>query len=101
MDEPRREVEPGVLTAAWGNPAITLTCGVSQPPGIAANIQCFEVNGVGWLAEQAEGGFLFTTIGRLAYVEVGVPATYAPEANALVDVAATINAHNPVLQPCA
>ena len=31
---------------------------------------------------------LFTTIGRTAYVEVGVPTHYTPEANALVDLAA-------------
>ena len=44
--------------------------GVQQPPGLSHGSECFEVNGVGWFAEEAEGGYLFTTIGRPAFVEV-------------------------------
>ncbi len=29
-----------------------------------------------------------------------MPTAYAPEANALVDVAAAVSAHDPVQQPC-
>lgn len=96
----RRQVEPGRFSAAWGSPAITLRCGVDKPPTLDPTSQCFEVNGVGWLAEEAATGYLFTTIGRTAYVEVAVPSEYAPEANILVDVAATVSAHNPVITPC-
>lgn len=99
LDEQRREVTPGALAAAWGDPTITLRCGVEKPPGLGAESECFEVNGVGWFAEEADGGFLFTTIGRSAYVQVGVPTAYAPEANALVDVAAAIGTI-PLQQPC-
>jgi len=88
LDEKRRAVDPGVLSAAWGDPTITLRCGVAKPPTLGATSACFEVNGVGWFAEQATGGYLFTAVGRSVYVEVGVPSAYAPEANALVDVAA-------------
>ena len=90
LDQPRRTVEPGTLSAAWGDPTITLKCGVEKPPGLGDASECFEVNGVGWFAEEAEGGYLFTTIGRSAYVQVGVPTEYAPEANALVDVAEAV-----------
>ena len=100
LDQRRRTVEPGELSAAWGNPTITLKCGVDKPPGLGAESQCYEVNGVGWFAEEAEGGYLFTTIGRPVYVEVGVPTKYAPEANALVDVADAVK-KIPVKQPCA
>lgn len=99
LDEPRRTVEPGRLSAAWGDPTITLTCGVEKPPGLGPASECFEVNGIGWFAEEAEGGYLFTTIGRSAYVQVGVPTRYAPEANALVDVADAVG-RIPVQQPC-
>jgi hypothetical protein len=99
LDQRRRTVEPGRLSAAWGDPTITLRCGVDRPPGLGAESDCFEVNGVGWFAEQAEGGYLFTTIGRPAYVQVGVPTEYAPEANALVDVAEAVK-KIPVRQPC-
>ena len=100
LDGKRREVEPGRRSAAWGDPPITLRCGVEKPPELTAASACYEVNGVGWFAEEASGGYLFTTIGRTAYVEVGVPSEYAPEANALVDLAATVNSHDPLVKPC-
>jgi hypothetical protein len=100
LDEQRRKVEPGRRSAAWGDPAITLRCGVEKPPKLTAASPCYEVNGVGWFAEEASGGYLFTTIGRPAFIEVGVPSEYAPEANALVDLAATVSRHAPLLKPC-
>ena len=100
LDEQRRKVEPGRRSAAWGDPAITLRCGVEKPPKLTAASPCYEVNGVGWFAEEASGGYLFTTIGRPAFIEVGVPSEYAPEANALVDLAATVGTHDPLLKPC-
>jgi hypothetical protein len=99
LDQPRRTVEPGALSAAWGDPTITLKCGVDKPPGLGDASACFEVNGVGWYAEQAEGGYLFTTIGRSAYVQMGVPTRYAPEATALVDVAEAVK-KVPLERPC-
>jgi hypothetical protein len=100
LDEGRRRVEPGSLSAAWGNPTITLRCGVPRPPTLAAGSPCFEVNSVGWFAEEASGGYLFTTIGRAVFVEVGVPAAYAPEATALVDLADAVSEHVPMERPC-
>jgi hypothetical protein len=99
-DQARRPVKPGRFSAAWGRPPITLRCGVPKPPGLGPSSQCFEVNGVGWYAEAAQGGYLFTTIGRPAYVEVSVPSNLAPEADALVDIAGPINAYDPIEQPC-
>ncbi len=101
LAENRRTVQPGAFSAAWGRPPIVLRCGVDKPAALQPSSQCFEVNGVGWLAEEADGGYLFTTIGRAAYVELAVPTEYAPEASALTAVAATITAHDPVVQPCA
>jgi hypothetical protein len=100
LDGKRRKVAPGRFAAAWGDPPISLRCGVDKPPGLTAASACFEVNGVGWYAEQATTGYLFTTIGRTAYVEVGVPSRYAPEANALVDLAAAVSAHDPLVKRC-
>ncbi len=101
LDQSRRRVTPGVYGAAWGRPAITLRCGVAKPPGLTPASECTEVNGVGWYAEPATGGTLFTTIGRPAFVELAVPSRYAPEVNALVDVAAAVAAVDPVQTPCA
>lgn len=99
LDQTRRDTT-AALTAAWGDPPITLSCGVATPPGLTGTAQCFEVNDVGWYAEQGTGGYLFATIGRAVVVEVGVPAAYAPEANALVDLAAAITATVPEIRPC-
>jgi hypothetical protein len=90
LESTRRPTDPGVLTAAWGDPPITLRCGVAAPPGLTASSECLEVNGVGWFDEPAEGGVLFTTVGRAVFVEVG----------ALVDLADAVTAHDPVQQPC-
>ncbi|MFX4270971.1 DUF3515 domain-containing protein [Propionibacteriaceae bacterium Y1685] len=99
LDRQRRSTEPADLTAAWGSPAITLRCGVDQPPGMGPTSECLEVNGVGWYAEAGEGGTLFTTLGRKINIEVGVPSRYSPEATALTDLSAAVS-HDPVVLPC-
>jgi hypothetical protein len=46
-----------------------------------------EVNGVSWLLEERDGGYRFTLLDREVFVRVTVPDAYAPEVNALVDLA--------------
>jgi len=99
LDQQRRPTEPADLTAAWGEPMIHLRCGVAKPEALTPASECFEVNHVGWFAEQGTGGMVFTTIGRPVYIEVGVPDRYAPEATALTDLAAAV-ATVPVDTPC-
>lgn len=99
LDVPARDTT-GTISAAWGTPPITFACGVPEPAAMQTDTRCFEVNGVGWFAEEGEGGWLFTTIGREVRVQLGVPSEYAPEADALVDVAPAINEHNPQHSPC-
>lgn len=84
-------------TAAWGDPAIELRCGVPRPEKLSPGSEHYnptadaaEVNGVSWLLEQREDGWRFTTTGRTAHVEVSVPGEYAPEINALPDLAGAI-----------
>jgi len=99
--EKRRSVDPrSPFTSAWGRPAITLACGVTKPAGLNAASKCWEVNGVGWYSEQRKDDIRWTTIGRRAYVQVTVPNKYAPQANPLVDLAAAVSRHNPIVQPC-
>jgi hypothetical protein len=102
LDAKRRKAEPAsALTTAYGDPAIEVTCGVRPPAGmVQAQSQCFEVNGVGWYAQQVTNGYLFTTIGRKIYLEIAVPDKYAPEANALTDVSDAVKAHNTLITPC-
>lgn len=99
LDATRGETTAPELTAVWGDPPISLRCGVDKPKRLEPGSECFEVNHVGWFAEEGRGGMVFTTIGRPVYIEVGVPTAYAPEANALVDVAEAVSIV-PVEQPC-
>lgn len=102
LDAKRRDTSPeSKLTAAWGDPPIELVCGVSPPAGMATpGFECFEVNGVGWYAEEAKNGYVFTTVGRKLYVEVSVPDDYRPEANALTDVSDAVSKHDQLITPC-
>lgn len=97
----RRKVVPrSDFTAAWGHPAITLACGVAKPPGMNAASKCWEVNGVGWYAEERDSDIRYTTLGRQALVQVTVPNKYTPQANALVDLAGPVKDRVPVTRPC-
>lgn len=111
LGEDARDIEPSdALAAAWGDPAIVLRCGIGKPSALEPTSQCLVVNDVGWFATQ-EGKAAdltsppketvdFTTIGRTAYIELSVPDKYEPQADALVDVAAAINAATDYSHPC-
>ncbi|MGW7519598.1 DUF3515 domain-containing protein [Streptomyces sp. NPDC054796] len=91
----RIALEPGSpYTAAWGDPAIELRCGVPRPAKLTPGSEHYnptadaaEVNGISWLIEERDGGYRFTTTERAARVEVTVPDAYAPEVGALTDLA--------------
>jgi hypothetical protein len=96
--QPRRRVRPGSpLTAAWGNPPITLRCGVPLPAALTPASELVVVNNVSWFAEPAGSAnpSRFTEVRREAYVEVGVPARYAPAGPILVAVSDAIAAAVP------
>ena len=76
--------------ATLGDPHIVLRCGVDKPAGLQPTSPCDVVNDVGWFSEQINDGWRFTTIGRAGNIEVTVPTSYAPQADALVDLSATI-----------
>ncbi|WP_307821947.1 DUF3515 domain-containing protein [Streptomyces coffeae] len=87
----RREPEPASeFTAVWGDPAVSLRCGVSRPAAMSASTRSAGVNGVEWLPEKRDDGYRFTTVLRRAYVEVTVPEKYAPEVDPLIDLASAV-----------
>ncbi len=80
VDESRRETEPASdFTAAWGQPAISVRCGVSDPAALNPASELTVVGDVEWFAEELTEGYAFTTYERVANVEVTVPDDYAPE----------------------
>jgi hypothetical protein len=91
----RVAIEPETRYAAvWGDPAIELGCGVPRPEVLTPGSEHYnptsdsvEVNGVSWLLEERDGGYRFTLLDREVFVRVTVPDAYAPEVNALVDLA--------------
>jgi Protein of unknown function (DUF3515) len=91
--QPRRAVKPSSpLTAAWGNPPIVLRCGVPLPAALTPTAELTVVNGVAWFPEPAGAATpaRFTEVGREAYVELTVPARYAPAGPILVVVSNAI-----------
>ena len=83
--------------AAWGDPPITLRCGVTKPSGLTPTARLLRVDGVDWLPEQRSAGYVFTTVGRQAFIEVAVPSAYAPETGVLTDLAPAITSAVPVV----
>jgi Protein of unknown function (DUF3515) len=85
---PARKVSAGPeQNAAYGDPAITLECGVAQPkmcetitPGqtgcVPLDADLLVMNGVCWYGEDGPATKLFTTMDRATPVRVSVPASY-------------------------
>jgi len=95
-----RETTPNsTSTAAWGDPPITLRCGVDRPAAMQPTSSLTSVDGVAWLPEQLTHGYVFTTYGRDAYVEVTVPDDYAPEGEVLTAFAEAVKDHDPKTSP--
>jgi hypothetical protein len=103
----RRAVETSgaPASAAWGDPAIVLRCGVPMPRQFDRFATCQEANGVGWFIPQAQmtgspESITMTTIGRAVNVEVSLPRDYWPPAAAMVDLAPAIKKTVPETHPC-
>jgi len=77
------EVDPGVerrpvtgdeqLTAAWGDPPVTLECGVPDPERPDEPVT---VNGVAWSVRDVGAGYRWTTRGLMTNVAVEIPDGY-------------------------
>lgn len=81
-DELRRPVDPDdALGAAWGDPAIVLTCGVARPAGFDRFSSCQVVDGVGWFVPDDQlyddhTTAVLTAVSLRPLVQVEVPAAY-------------------------
>jgi hypothetical protein len=85
-DRARRPVSTGTeQSAAYGDPAIVLTCGGAQPK-VADDAQLLGLSGVCWVQDQRT----WTTVYREVPVRVTVPAAYAQPGQWVVDFSAPI-----------
>lgn len=100
-DRSRRPVQPGgVLAGAWGeDPAVVLRCGVARPRELKSTSMLTGVNEVDWFLVERPGARVFTTVGRVANVEMTIPLEHEPAVGPLVDVAEAMVAHNPTTEP--
>ena len=85
--------------AAWGDPAIVLTCGV-EALDITKAPQCTVVKGVGWVVPEEGDKTVFDADGNRPRVRVVVPDDYAPEAEALLDLSPVVSEHTTVEDKC-
>jgi hypothetical protein len=86
-DLPAREVTAGPeQNAAYGEPPITVACGVAQPTMCASldatgdcvplDTELLNMNSVCWYAKQGASANVFTTMDREQAVQVTIPSTY-------------------------
>ena len=93
-DLPARPVDsPSPYVAAWGEPAVTLRCGVARPPSFVATADVQQINGVSWFAERRGPTTAWVIVDRPVYVEVLAPAAAAsaPVARLSTAVTAALN----------
>lgn len=100
------EVDPGVqrrpvagdetLTAAWGDPPVTLQCGVAPPDRPEEE---FVVNDVLWTVRDIGPGFRWTTSGREVHVAVEIPDAYANGAELVTPVSDAVRGAVPTVAP--
>lgn len=92
----RRRVAPdSLLTAAWGDPPVSLRCGVPAPVALGPTSALVTVDGIDWLPEELTAGYLMTTVGRVANVEITVPAAVGPAPGVAADLGPAIAAAVP------
>lgn len=107
-DQQPREVEPeDALGAAYGDPAITVRCGVGLPEGFSRIGHCEVADGVGWYVADEElddpgSDATLTAVTFSPHVEVTVPADYRPDGAAavLVELAEAVRANLRPGQEC-
>ncbi len=105
-----REVSPDdALGAAWGDPAITLTCGVAQPSDFTDTSTCVQADGVGWfvpdsvlLSDDQSLDVTMTAVGYRPRVQVVLPGDYRPEGfmGAAIDIGTIVDKDLERVEPC-
>jgi hypothetical protein len=94
-DRPRRPVTAGPeQNAAYGDPPITLACGV-PPISLPPTADVYALSGVCWYSQPGNGGTVWTTVDRDTPVRVTVPAAYHSPGQWVIEFSAPIAATLP------
>jgi hypothetical protein len=74
---PSRRVQSDTPFAyAWGDPPVSLVCGVDRPDGFAPDSALYQINGVFWFVDDTDPETtVWTAVDRPVFVELQVPAT--------------------------
>ncbi len=95
--DPRELSGDTAYGAAWGDPAIVVTCGVGVPAEFDEFSACTDVSGVGWFVPPAQeedqgADVLLTAVGYSPRVSLLVPAERrgADSADALVTISTVV-----------
>jgi hypothetical protein len=74
------------FVAAWGDPAVTLRCGVPRPSQLApgSSAELVVAHGVAFMPVQHGDTTVWTTVDRVVYVEVSVPRMYPQQVIAVL-----------------
>ena len=97
--EPSRRVQSDSPYAyAWGDPPITLICGVDRPAGYVAGVSAIQINGVQWYVDTSHpDSTVWTTVDRPVYVQITLPADVdsAPVTSLTPQIAAALPYQEP------
>ncbi|WP_161605211.1 DUF3515 family protein [Pimelobacter simplex] len=107
-EQERVETDPAdAPAAAYGDPAIVVTCGVGKPPGFDLTASCEQADGVGYYIpdEQYQDQDSDVTLFAAGYrprIEVAIPAEYRPNAvaAAMSVLAPLVEKHLELVEPC-
>ncbi|MDX3854989.1 DUF3515 domain-containing protein [Streptomyces sp. AK02-01A] len=88
----RDDAEPSSeLTAAWGDAAVVLRCGIPRPEELNdPQTRAVDVNGVNWMLEERDSGPRFVTTYRETYVEVTLSTRFTHDIGPLTDLAGPV-----------
>lgn len=85
--------------AAWGDPAIVLTCGAA-PVDISSAPPCTVVAGVGWVVPEEGEETVLAADGYRPRVQLVVPDDYAPAAELALDLSPLVKEHAELEDEC-
>ncbi|GAA1163313.1 DUF3515 domain-containing protein [Nocardioides aquiterrae] len=97
--EPAATTGDTVYGAAWGDPAIVLTCGVG-PVDLTEVPPCTVVNGVGWVVQETDGRTTLTADGYRPRVRLVVPDDYEQPAGLVTGLAPLVKKYLRLEERC-